>query len=492
MADLHCHLGLAVGVHEIDDALPGGLLLVIPDAGAARGDAGIGGDAGHFGHHQRCAAEAARRVMLKVEVAGHAVGRRIGAHRRHHDAVAQGHAAQLEWREHRRQRLFAGGRRHAAAGGEPAVVVLGVGRVAQLLVGVTDALAAGQQRESELVGLHIDVVIDFLEPGHAIARRALQLKRLDFAFRLVASEAGRHITICAVQHLDQGRGVFHRQLGTGTDGEMRGVRGVTQQHDIFLEPALAEHAVELDPGRRSTQVPGIGDQPGAVEHVGEEFLAEGDRLIRLQLVESGLEPGFLRCFDDEGGPFVVELVGMQVEPARLGLLEGESEGVELLLGAEPDEATLADVDARVEVVGVFGARSGIDAIGADDQVVFPGIVVRILEFGFKLQVHAEFPGAGLEDLEQFQATDAAVTMTAGNDAPALEEDVAIVPVMEIAFDLGDHLRIVLEETVHGLVGEHDAPAEGAVGLVALDHSDVGGRIGLLHQDREIQARGAAA
>jgi hypothetical protein len=36
MTDLHPHLRLAVAMNEIDDALPGGGLRVIPDAGAAR------------------------------------------------------------------------------------------------------------------------------------------------------------------------------------------------------------------------------------------------------------------------------------------------------------------------------------------------------------------------------------------------------------------------------------------------------------------------
>jgi hypothetical protein len=144
------------------------------------------------------------------------------------------------------------------------------------------------------------------------------------------------------------------------------------------------------------------------------------------------------------------------------------------------------------VLGVFGARGGIDAVGADHQVVFPGIVVRILELGFKFQIDAKFPSPRLEDLQQFQAPDAAIAVSTGDDATALEEHVAVVPVMEIALDLGDDLRVILAEAVHGLVGEHDAPAEGAVGLVALDDGDFAGRIGLLHQDREIESGGAAS
>jgi hypothetical protein len=170
--------------------------------------------------------------------------------------------------------------------------------------------------KGELVGFHIDVVIDFLEPGHAVARGTLQFECLDFAFCLVARQTRRHVAIGAVQHLDQRRGILHRQLGAGTDGEMRGVGGVAQQHDVVLEPALAEHAVELEPHGRAAQMAGVGNQAGAVEHVGEQFLAEGNRLVRVHLVDACLEPGFFRRLDDEGRPFFVELVGMQVEPAR--------------------------------------------------------------------------------------------------------------------------------------------------------------------------------
>ena len=42
MPDLQCHLGAAVGMHEIDNLLPCTLLRIVPDAGAARRDAAIG------------------------------------------------------------------------------------------------------------------------------------------------------------------------------------------------------------------------------------------------------------------------------------------------------------------------------------------------------------------------------------------------------------------------------------------------------------------
>jgi hypothetical protein len=64
--------------------------------------------------------------------------------------------------------------------------------------------------------------------------------------------------------------------------------------------------------------------------------------------------------------------------------------------------------------------------------------------------------------------------------------------MEVALDFLDHGGIVLTKAVHRLVGKHDAPAERAVCLVAFDHGDVAGWIGLLHQDREVQPGGTSA
>ena len=50
-----------VGVHEIDDALPGRRLLVVPQAEAAGRDARVGRDAGHLAEDERRAAHARAR-----------------------------------------------------------------------------------------------------------------------------------------------------------------------------------------------------------------------------------------------------------------------------------------------------------------------------------------------------------------------------------------------------------------------------------------------
>jgi hypothetical protein len=59
MAELQRDLRRRIGMDEIYDAPPRGLLFVVPQARAARGDAGVAGNAGHFGKDQPGAAERA-------------------------------------------------------------------------------------------------------------------------------------------------------------------------------------------------------------------------------------------------------------------------------------------------------------------------------------------------------------------------------------------------------------------------------------------------
>ena len=59
-------------------------------------------------------------------------------------------------------------------------------------------------------------------------------------------------------------------------------------------------------------------------------------------------------------------------------------------------------------------------------------------------------------------------------------------------DLGGGFGVGRLQVAQRLVGEHHAPAEGVVGPVALDHRDPVRGVLLLHEQREVQARRAAA
>ncbi len=104
MAELDGDLRVGLGVDEIDDALPGRLVLGRVEAGAAGRDAPLRRDAGHLGEDEAGAALGALGVVHEVPVRRRAVDGAVLRHRRDHDAVLQAHVAQAERREHRRAR----------------------------------------------------------------------------------------------------------------------------------------------------------------------------------------------------------------------------------------------------------------------------------------------------------------------------------------------------------------------------------------------------
>ena len=235
---------------------------------------------------------------------------------------------------------------------------------------------------------------------------------------------------------------------------------------------------------------GVRHQLVTVEIFCEQLLAERDQFLAAHLVDAGLEPDVLRRLDDEGRGGVVEFVGVRLEPAVVGLLEREGEGVEHLVRPEPDEAAFADLDVGLERGGVFVADKAVDAVGGDDEVgVDLGVV---LDVGLEHEFDAEFLAARLQDVEKPLAADAAEAVAAGGDGAALEVHVDVVPVIERLQNLLGRHRVRGLQIAERLVGEHHAPAERVVGTVALDDADVVGRIALLHQEREIEAGGAAA
>ena len=144
---------------------------------------------------------------------------------------------------------------------------------------MADALAAGKQAVSELLRLQMDVTLHLFKPFHAIARRALQLQRLDLALFLVETQGVLHVAAVGREHARQRHGIFHGQLGAGTDAEVRGVGGIADQHDVFVKPFFAQHAVELEPDGGPAQVPGIGNQRIAFQPFRKELLAERNRLF---------------------------------------------------------------------------------------------------------------------------------------------------------------------------------------------------------------------
>ena len=131
------------------------------------------------------------------------------------------------------------------------------------------------------------------------------------------------------------------------------------------------------------------------------------RSIRLaQCVEGEPAPGRVRAFDDEGRAVGREFIGVGPDPPRLGLFEGEGEGVECLGCTEPGEAVGAGFGIDPEPVRIMVAKAAVDAVGADDEFVIGPMLQAGLALLLEVELDAELAGALAKDREQALAADA--------------------------------------------------------------------------------------
>jgi hypothetical protein len=72
------------------------------------------------------------------------------------------------------------------------------------------------------------------------------------------------------------------------------------------------------------------------------------------------------------------------------------------------------------------------------------------------------------------------------------DDVDVVPLFARGGDPLEGWCVTVAQIVEGLVRKNDAPAEGVVWAVTLDHRHGVRRILLLHEERKVEARRAAA
>ena len=231
----------------------------------------------------------------------------------------------------------------------------------------------------------------------------------------------------------------------------------------------------------------IGHEWVATQVGGKQLFAEGHRLVGAQRIQAVGRPDVLGRFDDEGGGLFVKLVDVGLEPAVFGLLENEVEGVELLVGTKPDKTVGPCHHIGLEHIGVQVTNAGVDAVAGDHQVGIGEVGVGhhvLLEHQLDTQLFT----ARLQDVEQLLAANPHKAVAAAADGAALETQLDVVPVVEGLLDGGGGGRVPLAHVLHGGIREHHAPAEGVVGLVALDHRDVVCRVLHFHQQAEIQAR----
>ena len=184
----------------------------------------------------------------------------------------------------------------------------------------------------------VDVLAEVLEPLQARLRGALGGQHDGLALALVRVEGGVDRRLL-VQAGGERQGVLHGELGARADGEVRGVGGVAEQHDVLVPPVLVAHRGEVDP-------PGVvGHHLVAVEHVGEQLPDPRDRLL-VGLARGELPGGEARRSRPRRQtssfistmnvlPVGVERVAVDLHHAVRRLADVELEGVEDLVGAQP-------------------------------------------------------------------------------------------------------------------------------------------------------------
>jgi hypothetical protein len=270
-------------------------------------------------------------------------------------------------------------------------------------------------------------------------------------------------------------------------------RRIAHQHHVFMIPLAANHPRELHPDSRAAQVRRVRHQIMPAK-MGRKDLAAGfHRFFLGHIRETPAVPGIGQAFHDEGRSVVVELVDMRPDPAMLGLLEDEGEGVvELGMGAKPDELALAQINIGLEHLLVFAPHQGIDAIRRHDDIVFLAVFFSRFELGLKAHIHAQFPRAGLQQDQHRLAANPCKSMPARHRANPVMHHRNIVPIGEIAADRLGRDRIILLHPPQRVIRQHHTPAERIVGLVALHHDDLVRRVAQLHRDCEVKTGGATA
>ena len=133
----------------------------------------------------------------------------------------------------------------------------------------------------------------------------------------------------------------------------------------------------------------------------------------------------------------------------------------------------------------------VDAVGADEQV---GVrqLAEVAHLLLEAQLDAQLARPALQDAEQLRAADGGEAVAVGADHLAAEVHVDRGPAGPGVGDRGEGRLVRVAQAAERLLGEHDAEAERGVGRVALDDDDLVARVGLLEQDREVQAGRAGA
>ncbi len=348
-----------------------------------------------------------------------------------------------------------------------------------------DAAAAGEEVEGELIRRLVEVGGQLLEPRQAGAGGALGGGDDGAALCLVGGQRARGVGLF-LEAGGQREGVLDGEFGAGADGEVRGVRGIAEQHRAAVRPARVDDRTERGPGGV------VGVQRTAAQRLGEGLGAPRRRLLLIGPVEPGGPPDLFPHLDDDGAGIAREGVGVELYHPVLRFRDLEPEGVEGEVGGEPDVAAAVGGQPRAEGGGVGGAGGAVHPVGGDDQVVGAGEFRGGRGLGAKAQVDAEGAAAPVQDVQQPAAAERGETVATGGQGAAPVDDVDVVPADELRLERAVDLRVGVLDAAEGLVGEDDAETEGVVGGIALPHGDLAGGVEAFEQGGGVEPGGPAA
>ncbi len=342
-----------------------------------------------------------------------------------------------------------------------------------------DAAAAGEEVEGELAGRLAEIETDVLEPLQAGAGGALGGGDDRLALLLVRRQRPLHGGLF-LQTGGEGERVLHGELGAGADGEVRGVGGVAEQHDVLVRPVCVDDRAEGGPGGL------VGVQGASAQGVREDLGAALDGVGDVQVREAGGAPDLLAHLDDDGGGVGRVGVAVQLHHAVLGLGDLEAEGVEGEVGGQPDVAAVVGGHMGAEHMGVGLAGGAVHTVGADDQVVGLGQPGGVRGFGVEAEVHAEGAAAVVQDLQETLAPQGREAVSSGGVAGVAVADVYVVPAGEVVLQGLVDLGVRVFYAAEGLVGEDHSEAEGVVGGVAFPDGDLPGGVQAFQQRGGVQ------
>src|SRR6266487_956070 len=141
----------------------------------------------------------------------------------------------------------------------------------------------------------------------------------------------------------------------------------------------------------------------------EQRLAVGQASRLVGLVQPGAPPDLLGALDNKGRSCAVE-----------------GEGVEELVGAEPDETRISLDQARLEYLGVLRADLAVDAVGGDQQVG-ARLLRKVVNLDLEAQHDAKLDATALEDAQQAPPRQAREDVAAAANALALNMHIDRVP-----------------------------------------------------------------